>query len=782
MQRTLILLIILLCAGDGFAAVDKSYKVGVLSIRGVEEAVNRWQSTVDYLSEKLPELSFQLVPLTLDKTENAIKDRRVDFLLINTGQYVRFDEEYQLKPLASLKNRYRQQSTDQFGAVIFTRADRDDINNLQDLKGKRFGAVKKNAFGGFQMARRTLKEHRINPFTDFKKLVFMGFPHDDIVFAVKNQLVDAGTVRTDVLEGMVDQGLIQLDDFKILNPQSPAKFPFVLSTQLYPEWPFVALSHVPDMVRNQVKTALLLMPANHAKSLAGKHAGWSDHFDYHTVDDMFLALEVDSYTETISSIRLTGLIFIGLGVFVLMLYLLVTKVMDRNIKKVIIPASLTFMLLVTGVAIEISSQLIDEHKQGLQLTARAIGKSLAYSINLEIQQKVSLTRLVAVEYKKKLLAAAANMDVELLQQVLNTSHSVLPDYVFMVLSDADGLPLISREGAKISSGCMGSLIEFTEEFYSTDILIDVHQVGNRFHFDTMVKIAGDSSPILLISYDINAIVKHLTNIEDDNVEVLIVKKDTPNEIVFSADGLKQSLIFGETLNDQLLDQALFETWIKGTNWRLEVLARPGRLQNYESRIYWISFGTVLLSILIFSAFLWRLQKEADIRYDLMDSARTDLLTGLPNRRHLEEHIERTMAQSKRDKSKMAIYYIDLDGFKAINDKVSHEAGDMVLNNIGQKFQSLVRKNEFFARLGGDEFCLVVSGYKNEQELTGTAERLIGECSNTVKIGKIEADIGLSIGIAVYPDHGQSFRELISKADAAMYQVKKRAKGTYALAE
>ncbi|MCK4710639.1 MAG: diguanylate cyclase, partial [Gammaproteobacteria bacterium] len=160
-------------------------------------------------------------------------------------------------------------------------------------------------------------------------------------------------------------------------------------------------------------------------------------------------------------------------------------------------------------------------------------------------------------------------------------------------------------------------------------------------------------------------------------------------------------------------------------------------------------------------------------------AHNDPLTGLPNRRYLNKHIEKLVLQSERDNSKMAILYIDLDGFKKVNDEISHQAGDIVLKNLAAKFQNLIRKNEFIARLGGDEFCMVISSFTDKCQLENTARRLIDECTETMSIEGMDIEIGMSIGIAIYPDNGKTYQELISKADTAMYFVKDNAKGSYA---
>ena len=781
MKSICFILLWLLQFSYGSASAVESYRVGVLAYRGLEEATNRWQPTVNYLSSRFPDRSFQFIPLTLDKTEAAVREQKIDFLLTNTGQYIELDARHELRPLATLKSRYKHDVTNRFGAVIIARSDREDIRTLQDLRGKRFAAVKKKAFGGFQMAWRELKDQGIDPFSDFAKLNFMGFPQDDIVLAVKSGLVDAGTVRTDVLERMADTGRIRLDDFKIVNPVSIAGFPFALSTRLYPEWPFVALAHVPAEDRKQIKAALLAMSIDDPSSLASTLAGWSDDFDYRDVYEVFKELKVGPYKERFSATRLAGLVLIGLAVLVLTLFLVATRIKGRNLKRTIVPASITFLALLTGISIEISNLLISKHDQGMRNTASAIGKSLANTIELEVKQKSTLTRILASEYRKELLAGDPNRLPDALRKIAAMGQTMSTDFEFLVVADPDGRVSWIEGAENAGPLCEATIAEFARGGYAVKPMLNVHGSRGRYHFDTMVHLEGLESPIFFISFDLNVLVNHLSKFESKDMEIVAVNRNDPNQIAFSADGVTQNLAFGETLSNGILNQVLFETAIEGTDWRLEVLPSPDQLTDYSTDVYRTSFGFVLLSIALFTIFLWRLHKEEDARMRLLECARTDSLTGLPNRRHLEEHIECVMAQAQRDHSRMALLFIDLDGFKQVNDEFGHEAGDSVLKAVADRFLRFARENEFIARLGGDEFCLVIPKFTEYGELEKAAERFIRKCSGDTAVGGRNVEIGMSIGIAAYPDNGETFRALMNAADTALYYVKNHAKGSCQLA-
>ncbi|MFZ0468271.1 MAG: PhnD/SsuA/transferrin family substrate-binding protein [Thiogranum sp.] len=279
-------------------AEKTAVRIGVLAYRGVALARQMWQPTVDYLNGELPQYHFILVPLDLKTMEAAVAADDIDFVLTNTGHYVVLEARYGITRILTLRNLREGQPYTVFGAVIFTRADRHDIDDLDDLRSKSFGAVAKTAFGGFQMAWQVFDEAGIDPFSDFSDLRFMGFPQDDIVYAVRDKKLDAGTVRTDTLERMAAKGLVRLSDFKILARRETPGFPFLHSTALYPEWPFAETRHTPKMLAKQVAIALLLLPVDSAAARAGKNAGWTVPLDYQVVHDMFRKLHIAPYHKT----------------------------------------------------------------------------------------------------------------------------------------------------------------------------------------------------------------------------------------------------------------------------------------------------------------------------------------------------------------------------------------------------------------------------------------------------------------------------------------------------
>jgi diguanylate cyclase (GGDEF)-like protein len=151
----------------------------------------------------------------------------------------------------------------------------------------------------------------------------------------------------------------------------------------------------------------------------------------------------------------------------------------------------------------------------------------------------------------------------------------------------------------------------------------------------------------------------------------------------------------------------------------------------------------------------------------------DALTKLPNRRNFEQYLKQTLSQANRSKQKVGLLYMDLDGFKLINDQYGHDAGDKALITAVQRTNKTLRHSDFFARIGGDEFVLIATHFNDKDELQMVANRIIESLNQPIfdNHSSIQVFMGVSIGIAIYPDHVKSAKALITAADHAMYEAK-----------
>ncbi|KQP22842.1 bifunctional diguanylate cyclase/phosphodiesterase [Pseudorhodoferax sp. Leaf267] len=200
--------------------------------------------------------------------------------------------------------------------------------------------------------------------------------------------------------------------------------------------------------------------------------------------------------------------------------------------------------------------------------------------------------------------------------------------------------------------------------------------------------------------------------------------------------------------------------------------------------------TVLLSLTMFSSLLdARMQSKAELLAESLKSANTELqqiafrdaLTGLPNRLLLDDRVNSAVERCRRDRVSMAMLFIDLDGFKPINDSFGHRVGDAVLKEVGRRLATQLRAADTAARVGGDEFVLLLEGSADSAAIAQTAQRLIDLVSAAMHIDGHELRLSCSIGIALFPSDGPQ-SDLMAHADAAMYAAKRAGGASYAFFE
>lgn len=156
----------------------------------------------------------------------------------------------------------------------------------------------------------------------------------------------------------------------------------------------------------------------------------------------------------------------------------------------------------------------------------------------------------------------------------------------------------------------------------------------------------------------------------------------------------------------------------------------------------------------------------------------DLLTRLPNRALFKDRLNIALAQAKRNKTNLAVMFLDLDRFKIVNDTLGHAMGDRLLQSVSQRLEACVRSCDTLSRFGGDEFTLLLPTLSSTEDARTIAKKVIATLKEPFILGDHEVYVGVSIGIAVYPDGGHTVEQLIQNADVAMYHVKGRGKDGY----
>jgi diguanylate cyclase (GGDEF)-like protein/PAS domain S-box-containing protein len=278
----------------------------------------------------------------------------------------------------------------------------------------------------------------------------------------------------------------------------------------------------------------------------------------------------------------------------------------------------------------------------------------------------------------------------------------------------------------------------------------------------------------------------------DNMPILIAHIDRDLRYLFNNDVYRQ--VFGidpATLRGkyvkEVLDPELFSELLPNFQRALagEWVVHDGLIYNLEQGRIWtatyvpdVRNGEVVGFYVMSQDVTDRTRVERNLR----DKAMLDPLTELPNRRALHEHLEHAVGNAVRSPEPFALFFLDLDGFKAVNDQHGHDAGDELLKQVAKRLEQTVRKGDFVCRLAGDEFVVVAHGVPNPEIAGRIAENLCEAIATPFALSLGAVKIGTSLGIALSPPTGGvAAASLLTQADNAMYEAKRRGRNGYRFA-
>ena len=240
---------------------------------------------------------------------------------------------------------------------------------------------------------------------------------------------------------------------------------------------------------------------------------------------------------------------------------------------------------------------------------------------------------------------------------------------------------------------------------------------------------------------------------------------------------KKPTILSSGRHDAAFYQAMFESIAQTDHWQGEIC---NRRKNGEIYVEWLTInairdddGRVTNYVAVFTDFTSRKAAEENMRY----LAQHDALTGLPNRSLLTQRLLRAIRHARRNRKKVAVIFLDLDRFKAVNDSFGHAAGDKMLKVVAQRLTDSVRAEDTVARLGGDEFILLLEDLAGSEPLPAIVRKLVEAITPPLAFDGQELRASVSIGVSIFPDDGDDPDDLIRKADLAMYAAKESGRNT-----
>ncbi|MEG3638022.1 PAS domain S-box protein [Magnetococcus sp. PR-3] len=258
--------------------------IGVLAMRGEQQAIKQWKATARYLDGKVPGQAFEIIPMPFDQVDTLLQQKMLDFIIVNPALYARMAKKHDLQRMLTLKKKLiTGDVVERFGSVIFTRNGPATPNRLADLPNYRLAAVDPNSLGGWIMAKREMLEESVEA-EQLSNTQFLG-THDAVIHAVLDGTADVGVVRTGLLESVSREKALDLNLFKVIKSEAVEPFPLRVSSRLYPEWPFARLPHVHDRIAKLVSISLLKLRAKHSAAQAARIYGWDFAGDYDLVSE-----------------------------------------------------------------------------------------------------------------------------------------------------------------------------------------------------------------------------------------------------------------------------------------------------------------------------------------------------------------------------------------------------------------------------------------------------------------------------------------------------------------
>lgn len=345
----------------------------------------------------------------------------------------------------------------------------------------------------------------------------------------------------------------------------------------------------------------------------------------------------------------------------------------------------------------------------------------------------------------------------------------------IVLAMQSGQPL---EQAKLQAerdmaGAMKILVETILSMYdslSSRTLHLMKEVLERQRAEAKLRLAG------------NIFENTLDAILITDAEHLIVDA---NPALYQSCGLTEDTLIDKRLED--VKSGFSNPELSGTIWAAVAMHGhwsgeiANRASNGELETKWLTIssiedesGCITNYVAVFSNVTQLIKNQ----HNLKKLAHHDPLTGLPNRLLLTDRLELAMAHAERTRESLAICFVDLDGFKQVNDRMGHDAGDALLREIAWRLKGSVRQSDTVARMGGDEFVLLLGEMKHPSDCKSFLDKLLAEVSQPVSIGSEQAYISASIGVSVYPEDGSTGEILMTLADRAMYAAKQAGKSRY----
>jgi diguanylate cyclase (GGDEF)-like protein/PAS domain S-box-containing protein len=730
-------------------------RFAVLSFRPATEMMARWNPVAQYLGEMVPSHRIELLPLDYPDLARAVRERKVDLVLTQPAHYVALSVEQQLySPLATLVETEQGLAMTQFGGVILARTDNPGIQRLSDLRNRRIATSNHESFGGFQVQAFELLELGIS-LDDLQ--IIETKTQDGVIAALKDGLADAGFVRTGLLEQMEKEGKLDLSDFKILRAEKTPDFPLILSTRPYPQWALAAMPWLDQLTARQVAGAMLSLPHDGEVAKKAKINGFNIPGEYRSVERVMRALRVPPFEKRVPLLviwedRRPIVISLALAILAALGWMLLSALRTRQQRRQNFIALRESEKRFSDFAYAASDWLWE---MDAQLRFTFFSERIAESIGTDPALLLGKTRrdlmTPAEAAEKNWLEHLALLDQHLPFKGFEY-RMTLPDGQMPFVS-ISGKPLFDTEGNFTGYRGVGHNISERKQAEA-----QLRQAATVFdHANEGIVITDTKGKIL----DVNAAFSAITGY--DRSEVLG----------------KNPRFLGSGHQGPEFYFAMWSKLAQEGQWSGELWNRRKDGSLYIEMLNITSVRDPQNQVSLYVGMFHDITTFKEQQHQLEHFAHYDALTQLPNRVLLADRLQQAISQAERRQTEIAVVYLDLDGFKAINDLHGHASGDKLLIELADRMKHALRDGDTLARLGGDEFVAVLLDFKDHTESTPILERLLQLAALPVHVEGKDMRVSASIGVTFFPQaDGLDADQLLRQADQAMYVAKQSGKNRY----
>lgn len=764
-----LLLPLLLFSGSGSAA---ELVLGLFAYRPTAIVQQRYQPLADYLSTQLPDTTIRLQVLNLTALEAAVANQQVDLILTNPSHYIALRHHFPIGGVLATLVRRADDGTlsDRLGGVIVAR-NHNYQPDLTALRGQRIAIPGSHFFGGYQTQLYALQQAGL-PLPDASQLLPVG-NHDAVIAALLEGRAGFGFVRSGIIEQLIRNGDLAPDQLRLVNPQQHAGFPYLSSTQLYPEWPVVALPQVEPSIRHRLAAALLALPSDHPAATSAGIGRFDPAADYNPVEQLSRSLKLPPFDRppTLEEIwyayRNIIVLMLGAAVLILLLTLRLLS-LYRRLRRTITDN------MAQRDRISSSEQALRQSEERFEL-AIAGSRDGIWDWNM-------VTNDIYLSPRWKAMLGYADHE-------LSNSYSS-----FETLLHSDDKALVMESLDRYLAGDSSSFeVEFRMRHRDQGwrwilgrgaALRD--RQGRPYRMSgshTDITARKQSEERLRLAASVFTHAREGIIITDDNTRVIDV-----NDAFIRITGYSRDAIIGQKptlLKSGRHDRDFYHTMWQALRsdgyWSGEVWnrRRDGELYVELLTISAIhdSHGKPYRYVALFSD-ITQLKAQQD---ELERAAHYDRLTALPNRVLLADRLRQAMAQARRHAVPLMVIYLDIDSFKNINDRYGHSVGDHYLITIARRLRTALREGDTLARIGGDEFVIVALELVEFEHATILLERLLAAASGTIEVNGHALPSSASLGATFYPQPEEvAADQLMRQADQAMYQSKLAGRNRYTL--